>query len=102
MSSTRPLFDQGPSYLQVRQAGKRFDAFRALVDVSFDIAAGEFVCFLGPSGCGKTTLLRCIAGLESLSAGQVIQGGREVTSLPPLARDLGIVFQSYALFPNLP
>ena len=101
MSSTRPSSEQGPTYLQVRQAGKRFGAFRALEGVSFDIAAGEFVCFLGPSGCGKTTLLRCIAGLESLSAGQVIQGGRDITHLPPSARDFGIVFQSYALFPNL-
>jgi iron(III) transport system ATP-binding protein len=101
MSSTRPSSEQGLSYLQVRQASKRFGAFQALADVSFDIAAGEFVCFLGPSGCGKTTLLRCIAGLESLSAGQVIQGGRDVTPLPPSARDFGIVFQSYALFPNL-
>ena len=89
------------AYLEVRHASKRFGAFQALDDVSFRMAAGEFVCFLGPSGCGKTTLLRCIAGLETLSAGQVHQAGREITGLPPSARDYGIVFQSYALFPNL-
>jgi iron(III) transport system ATP-binding protein len=89
------------AYLQVRRASKRFGAFQALDDVSFEMAAGEFVCFLGPSGCGKTTLLRCIAGLETLSAGHVHQAGREITTLPPSARDYGIVFQSYALFPNL-
>lgn len=101
MSSTRSSTEQDQSYLQVRSASKRFGAFQALEDVSFSIAAGEFVCFLGPSGCGKTTLLRCIAGLETLSAGQVVQAGRDITSLPASARDFGIVFQSYALFPNL-
>jgi iron(III) transport system ATP-binding protein len=59
------------------------------------------VCFLGPSGCGKTTLLRVIAGLETQDAGRIEIGGRDVTRLPPAQRDFGIVFQSYALFPNL-
>jgi iron(III) transport system ATP-binding protein len=89
------------AYLQVSQASKRFGGFTALDAVSFHIQAGEFVCFLGPSGCGKTTLLRCIAGLESLSGGRIVQAGRDITGLPPAARDFGIVFQSYALFPNL-
>ena len=62
---------------------------------------GEFVCFLGPSGCGKTTLLRIVAGLERQNAGQVMMGGRDVSGLPPSLRNYGIVFQSYALFPNL-
>jgi len=65
------------------------------------VAQGEFVCFLGPSGCGKTTLLRIIAGLEVQSAGAVRQAGRDISRLPPAQRDYGIVFQSYALFPNL-
>jgi iron(III) transport system ATP-binding protein len=65
------------------------------------VAQGEFVCFLGPSGCGKTTLLRIIAGLEVQSAGTVRQGRRDISRLPPAQRDYGIVFQSYALFPNL-
>ena len=59
------------------------------------------MCVLGPSGCGKTTLLRIIAGLEVQSAGTVRQAGRDISRLPPASRDYGIVFQSYALFPNL-
>lgn len=90
-----------PPYLQVRHVTKTFGRFVALADVSLDIERGEFVCFLGPSGCGKTTLLRIIAGLEEQNAGQVIQNGSDVSRLPPAKRDFGIVFQSYALFPNL-
>jgi iron(III) transport system ATP-binding protein len=88
-------------HLSVRGLGKRFGAFAALTDVSLDVAAGEFVCFLGPSGCGKTTLLRAIAGLDRQDEGSIFIGGRDVSHLPPAARDFGIVFQSYALFPNL-
>jgi iron(III) transport system ATP-binding protein len=80
---------------------KRFGAFTALDGIDLDIQAGELVCFLGPSGCGKTTLLRVIAGLEQQNAGRIHQGGRDVSRLPPTDRDFGIVFQSYALFPNL-
>jgi iron(III) transport system ATP-binding protein len=80
---------------------KTFGKFVALADVSLDVEAGEFICFLGPSGCGKTTLLRVIAGLEEQNTGQVIQNGVDVSRLPPSRRDFGIVFQSYALFPNL-
>jgi iron(III) transport system ATP-binding protein len=87
--------------LRLEGIGKTFGSFTALRDVHLSIASGEFVCFLGPSGCGKTTLLRIIAGLEQQSAGRVIQKGRDVSLLPPAARDYGIVFQSYALFPNL-
>lgn len=88
-------------YLDVRSVGKRFGAFWALKDVSLRIEAGEFVCFLGPSGCGKTTLLRIIAGLEQQDGGQILQKGRDISGLPSSQRDFGIVFQSYALFPNL-
>jgi iron(III) transport system ATP-binding protein len=88
-------------FLSLRGIRKDFGAFTALHDVALDIARGEFVCFLGPSGCGKTTLLRIIAGLESQSAGRIEQGGRDISDLPPAERDYGIVFQSYALFPNL-
>jgi iron(III) transport system ATP-binding protein len=73
----------------------------ALGDISLDVADGEFVCFLGPSGCGKTTLLRAIAGLDPQTSGTIHQKGRDVSALPPAQRDFGIVFQSYALFPNL-
>jgi iron(III) transport system ATP-binding protein len=88
-------------YLEIRNVTKRFDSFTALRDVSLDIAEGEFVCFLGPSGCGKTTLLRAIAGLDIQSMGTIRQAGRDISALPPEERDFGIVFQSYALFPNL-
>jgi iron(III) transport system ATP-binding protein len=89
------------AYLRVERISKTFGSFTALKNVSLDVAAGEFVCFLGPSGCGKTTLLRTIAGLETQSEGRVVQAGRDISALPPSQRDFGIVFQSYALFPNL-
>lgn len=89
------------AYLQIDNITKKFGDFTALRNVSLDIHEGEFVCFLGPSGCGKTTLLRAIAGLDIQSSGQVFQGGHDVSALPPSERDFGIVFQSYALFPNL-
>ena len=92
----------GPAaYLRVANLTKNFGTFTALKDVSLDVALGEFVCFLGPSGCGKTTLLRIIAGLETQSVGRIEQAGRDISNLPPSQRDFGIVFQSYALFPNL-
>ncbi len=90
-----------PPYLSLRGIGKRFGSFQALADVDLDIGWGEFVCFLGPSGCGKTTLLRIVAGLEAQTAGTIHQGERDISLLPPAERDYGIVFQSYALFPNL-
>ncbi|HRH85988.1 MAG TPA: putative 2-aminoethylphosphonate ABC transporter ATP-binding protein [Rubrivivax sp.] len=88
-------------YLEIEGIRKEFGSFTALHDIALDIARGEFVCFLGPSGCGKTTLLRIIAGLETQSAGRIEQAGRDISRLPPAERDYGIVFQSYALFPNL-
>ncbi|OOH76013.1 sulfate ABC transporter ATP-binding protein [Pseudomonas koreensis] len=87
--------------MKVRGVQKRFGAFTALDNVSLDVAAGELVCLLGPSGCGKTTLLRCIAGLEKQDSGELYLGERDVSHLAPQARDYGILFQSYALFPNL-
>jgi len=92
---------QDETYLQVRNVTKMFGTFAALKDISLDVNEGEFVCFLGPSGCGKTTLLRAIAGLDIQTHGKVFQGGREISDLPASERDFGIVFQSYALFPNL-
>jgi ABC-type sugar transport system ATPase subunit len=73
----------------------------ALESLDLTIDDGEFVAFVGPSGCGKSTVLRCVAGLERLSAGRVIIGGREVQELPPGKRDVAMVFQSYALYPHL-
>ena len=89
------------SYLRVRRLTKKFGEFTALADISLDVQEGEFVCFLGPSGCGKTTLLRAIAGLDIQTAGSVEQAGADISALPPSERDFGIVFQSYALFPNM-
>ncbi len=88
-------------FLDLRHIRKAFDNFVALNDINLQIEKGEFVCFLGPSGCGKTTLLRIIAGLEVQTSGEVFQAGRDISRLPPAQRDYGIVFQSYALFPNL-
>jgi iron(III) transport system ATP-binding protein len=89
------------AYLSISGLSKKFGDFTALRDISLDVREGEFVCFLGPSGCGKTTLLRAIAGLDIQTAGRIVQGGRDISALPPSERDFGIVFQSYALFPNL-
>jgi iron(III) transport system ATP-binding protein len=81
--------------------GKRFGATIAAEAVSLTIEPGELLTLLGPSGCGKTTTLRIVAGLEVPSAGRVWIGGTDVTDLPPHARDVSMVFQSYALFPHL-
>ena len=87
--------------LKISNVSKVFDKNVALNNVNLDIQAGEFICLLGPSGCGKSTLLRIIAGLEQPSEGKVYIGDRDVTNLPPSRRNFGIMFQSYALFPNL-
>ncbi len=88
-------------YLKIRNLTKKFGDFTALREISLDVFENEFVCFLGPSGCGKTTLLRAIAGLDIQTSGTVEQDGKDISALPPAERDFGIVFQSYALFPNL-
>ncbi len=90
-----------PPYLRIRELSKRFGDFTALDRISLDVYEGEFVCFLGPSGCGKTTLLRAIAGLDPQTHGTIEQAGRDISRLSASKRDFGIVFQSYALFPNL-
>ncbi|NVD98720.1 putative 2-aminoethylphosphonate ABC transporter ATP-binding protein [Massilia sp. BJB1822] len=90
-----------PGWLRIEGVNKRFGATTVLDDITLDVRQGEFLCLLGPSGCGKTTLLRIIAGLEKQDGGVVLMGGRNIGVLPPAQRDYGIVFQSYALFPNL-
>jgi iron(III) transport system ATP-binding protein len=88
-------------YLKVEGVSKNFGRFTALADITFQARPGEFLCILGPSGCGKTTLLRVVAGLEKQTQGKVIIEDRDVSDLPVSKRNVGIVFQSYALFPNL-
>jgi len=87
--------------LEVRGLTKRFGEVTAVADFSLAVADGETVALLGPSGCGKTTVLRMIAGLEQPDAGQVLLAGRDATGWPPERRGVGLVFQSYALFPHL-
>ncbi|MBP2000340.1 iron(III) transport system ATP-binding protein [Paenibacillus shirakamiensis] len=89
------------TYLSISNIHKSFGAFSALENINLDIHKNEFVCLLGPSGCGKTTLLRILAGLESPNQGSITVEGRDITSLPPFKRKAGMMFQSYALFPNL-
>ncbi|GAB7081459.1 putative 2-aminoethylphosphonate ABC transporter ATP-binding protein [Megalodesulfovibrio paquesii] len=88
-------------YLRAEAVTKRFGSFTALRDVSFAAGKGEFLSILGPSGCGKTTLLRVVAGLERQDQGAIFVENRDVSALPVSRRRVGIVFQSYALFPNL-
>ena len=80
---------------------KNYGDVAAVRDVSLDITPGEFVALLGPSGCGKTTTLRMVAGFVQPSTGQILLGDVDVTRLPPERRDMGMVFQSYALFPHM-
>ena len=90
-----------PPYLQLVDISKRFGKHTVLDTLNLEVYKGEFLCLLGPSGCGKTTLLRQIAGLDQPDGGRIHLDGRDITLLPPARRDYGIVFQSYALFPNL-
>ena len=101
ISDMQESVEQAKPYLRISNLSKNFGTFTALSDISLTINEGEFVCFLGPSGCGKTTLLRAIAGLDIQTAGTIEQAGKDISNLPSSERDFGIVFQSYALFPNL-
>jgi len=91
----------GPSHVTVDSLTVDFGGLTALGDVSLSIEAGEFFTLVGPSGCGKTTLLRSIAGLETPTTGWIRVAGEDVTGEPPEERNVGMVFQSYALFPHM-
>src|SRR6266851_3803848 len=85
----------------VRQLAKRYGPVRALDHIDLDVASGEFLTLLGPSGSGKTTLLMILAGFARPDAGSIRVGGVEMVRTPPHRRNLGVVFQSYALFPHM-
>ena len=87
--------------VEIRRASKHYGAVRALDDVSLNVAAGEFVSLLGPSGSGKTTLLGILGGFIQPSSGSIHFGDLDVTFMPPHRRDIGVVFQNYALFPHM-
>jgi putative spermidine/putrescine transport system ATP-binding protein len=89
------------SFIDIRGLRKAFGPHTIVHDFEIGIEKGEFVSFLGPSGCGKTTILRMIAGFEPATSGSITIAGRDVTHLPPAKRDVGMVFQAYALFPNM-
>jgi len=89
------------SRLALRGLGKRYGSTQAVTSVDLDIADGEMVVLLGPSGCGKTTILRMIAGFVPPTEGDILLDGQSIVGLPPYKRDLGLVFQSYALFPHM-
>jgi len=89
------------SAIDIIGVSKRYGITPVLHEITLAVTAGEFVVLVGPSGCGKSTLLRAIAGLEEVSAGEIRIGGRLVNDLPPKARDVAMVFQSYALYPHM-
>ena len=87
--------------VSIRNLTKSFDGKKILNGISFDLKEGEFLSVLGPSGCGKTTLLRILIGLETADSGEIIKDGRDISGRPCSERGMGIVFQNYALFPNM-
>lgn len=89
------------SLLSIQNLHKSYGDTRIFSDINCEIGQGEFVTLLGPSGCGKSTLLRCIAGLTGVDGGQILLDGQDLVPLPPQKRGIGMVFQSYALFPNM-
>lgn len=98
----QPVAGASPSPLvSVRDVTKTFGDFTAVRDVTFDLAAGQFLTILGPSGCGKTTLLRLLAGFAAPSSGSIVLAGRPIEAVPPHRRPVGMVFQKLALFPHM-
>ena len=89
------------SVVRLQGVSKHFGALRALDDIDLTVEEGEFLALLGPSGCGKTTTLNVLAGFVAPDRGRVLIDGADITDQPPYQRGLGVVFQSYALFPHM-
>ena len=87
--------------LEVKNLSKIYNKKTVLNNISFTVNDGEFLSILGPSGCGKTTLLKILIGIETLDSGEIIKNGKNINKLDPSKRNMGIVFQNYALFPNM-
>ena len=89
------------AYIEFKNVVKQFGKNTVLNEINLDINKGELVTLLGPSGCGKSTLLRCLSGLETVTSGQIILDGQDITHMPASQRNIGMVFQQYSLFPNM-
>src|SRR6202521_292886 len=85
----------------IRNLSKKYDGVDAVKDVNLHVRDKEFLVLVGPSGCGKTTTLRMVAGLETITAGEILIGDKVVNELPPMDRDIAMVFQNYALYPHM-
>ena len=100
VEATRNGAESAP-HVELRRVTKRYGVVTAINDLNLAVEKGSFTALLGPSGCGKSTLLRMIAGLETITAGQCIINGVDVTEMPPAKRRIAMVFQSYALYPHM-
>lgn len=89
------------SYIEFKNINKFYGENQVLKNISLNVEKGQFVTLLGPSGCGKSTLLRCLSGLETISSGQIVMDGQDITNMEPKERNIGMVFQHYSLFPNM-
>src|SRR5260370_7489374 len=98
---TRPMNGAQGTSVVLQGLNRVFGATKALDGLSIEMAPGELVALLGPSGCGKTTALRIVAGFETADTGSVLVDGKDISSVPAAKRDMGMVFQSYSLFPNM-
>jgi putative spermidine/putrescine transport system ATP-binding protein len=101
LSSASAAATESNTHLRLDGLTKRYGDSHAVASLDLAVPKGELVALLGPSGCGKTTTLRMIAGLITPSAGRIVVGGNDITAMPPYRRDMGLVFQSYALFPHM-
>src|SRR6478752_2365382 len=101
LSAAPSLSTDSKAHLRLDGLTKRYGDALAVASLDLAVPKGELVALLGPSGCGKTTTLRMVAGLITPSAGRIVVGGSDITAMPPYRRDMGLVFQSYALFPHM-